>query len=260
VTPSITQSITPTKSVIPDVTPSISNTPSICTFPSNNLIAYWDFEEASGIVLDCVGNYSGITTSVTYGVAGILGNAFSYNGTTSKLTVGLGGLGFPKPTTGFTVSFWIKTTDATSNKKILFALNSSYGMQIYYAGVGTGLISLLMGDGTNTKEGILSTKVNTGNWMHCVFTFDGTNFLGYVNNSNCLTTTWSYDINWTNVTNWTFMANNYGSQYVNGTLDEFGVWGKALSPSEIALLYNNGKALAYCRECSFDVVISVINN
>jgi hypothetical protein len=239
-TPSITPTKTPSLSISKTPTP----TPSV-QFPSSGLISYWNFEEASGVVVDCVSHYSGVTTSVTYSAAGIVNHCLSYNGTTSKVTVGSGGTGFPKPTTAFSLSFWIKTTDATSNKKIVFANSFNYGFILYYAGAGTGLVSLLIGDGTNTIEAICTTRVDTGNWTHVVFTFNGTDFLGFVNNSQCATETWAYDVAWTDVDDWTFMANNYGSGFVVGSLDEFGVWNRALTTTEISIIYKGGSGFGY---------------
>ena len=41
------------------------------------------------------------------------------------------------------------------------------------------------------------------------------------------------------------IGSNGGDDFVQGMMDEVGVWNRALSPEEIALLYNSGSGLAY---------------
>ena len=42
-----------------------------------------------------------------------------------------------------------------------------------------------------------------------------------------------------------FIGNGSGNYLVQGMMDEVGVWSRALSADEIALLYNSGSGLAY---------------
>jgi len=219
-----------------------TTTTTVAAYPAG-LISYWSMNELSGNLTDSVSSYTGVATSLAYGATGIIRSAVTFNGTSSKVIVGASGTGFPKPTTAFSFSFWIKTTDA-GDKRWLYAYSSTYGMIGYYGASGTGKIELLFGDGTNSHDAVLTTSVNTGNWVHVAITFDGTNVLGYVNGSGCYTSTWAYDVGWTGVNEMTIGANNYGSGFISASLDEFGVFDHALTSAEVSQIYNSGSGLA----------------
>lgn len=92
---------------------------SITTFQGNNTIGgntgsvydanYVREYELNGDVLDATGAANGIASSVTY-VAGIYGQAASFNGTTSKVTAS--DVGLPSGASNRTISAWIQVQAA----------------------------------------------------------------------------------------------------------------------------------------------------
>ncbi len=210
----------------------------------SGLRLWYNCNESSGNITDSSGNgYTGVATALTYGQAGKVGNSLYFNGTSSKVIVGSGGSGFPTFTTGFSISFWIKTNWATDNCKWLSCTDGTYGLQgFYYTGGG---VSLELRDGTNNVEFGLSTAIGDNAWHHIVFTFDGTNINGYVDGSNALTNTWAHTLAFTNVQELDFMFSGYDTQWVQGNLDMVGLWNRALTSDERTTLYNSGNGTTY---------------
>ncbi len=144
----------------------------------NGLIAYWKLDEASGTLYDeTTNNYDGTPTDITFQQTTITNGIYSvsYNGTSSKIVVGSGGTGYPKPTTGGTIAIWFKSSD-TGDKRFLYARPSTnYGMIIYHSG---GAFSWLTGNGTTETENNLTGTYSDGSWHLLILCWDGTNKYG----------------------------------------------------------------------------------
>ena len=71
----------------------------------------WRFDESDGITaVDSVGSYDGTLTNSPARVAGILGNALSFDGTSNNYVTQAS---IPKPSLPLTVSFWAKPATST---------------------------------------------------------------------------------------------------------------------------------------------------
>lgn len=186
----------------------------------NGLTAYYKFDGNSN---DSVGTYNGTDLNVSY-VAGLNGNAASYNGSSSRTTIPGIILG-----TNFSISCWVKPIVWTSWGTIL-AQNSSLGFFIK----STGLTYYYSGDHLST------TKPSLGVYSHVVMTYASGAVKFYINGTLDATTLSGAP---------TFTANyiggDNGNDWLNGILDEMGVWTRVLSGAEIIELYNSGAGRYY---------------
>jgi len=230
--------------------------------PPNNLglVGYWSFNEGtSTVALDYSGNKNkGTLTNGPAWVNGKQGKALSFDGVNDYVQVA-------NPTIlqnqNITVSFWVKpgtqdnaivapidfshnwrvsplaygswviqSEDATTNRNYYFAFNQGSGATSVYENNGAG-------------AGIQYT---TGVWQHIVYTKSGTTQRGYKDGalvwSPAVTTSSSvYYKSGLGLRVGGVVAYE-GTREFNGQLDEVRVYNRALTPSEIKVLYNVGAA------------------
>jgi hypothetical protein len=151
-----------------------------------------------------------------------------------------------------TIAFWFKQSNAPSGGEIIVgtastSVGSSTG---FYLGTHTsGRIFFSLYDGDATTEPINdyltgnNVVPDTSNWYHYVFTFDDSNLTIYRNGSQVATTAYTASSTSTgNATNPLTLgkAPNASGNYLDGRLDDMGIWDRILSTSEISELYNSG--------------------
>ena len=193
-------------------------------------------------------NHGTIVGGVTY-TTGVVGNAFSFNGSTGYIT-------YPndtfKLTGNFSINVWVKLNAIGSTQTILSTgTSTSNGFRTYVgsnnkiyfeysnAGIGnyfTSATTLV----ANTWYNI--ALVNTGSVYKIYIngTLDATNVSSPVP-STYQTITWS-----ANGTNLAILGRYISSVYfLNGSIDMPTVWTKALTDDEITQLYNLGGGIQY---------------
>lgn len=218
---------------------------------TTNLVSYY---KLSGNSNDSVGSINGIDTAITYNVAnGKIGVGAGLNGTTSYIsTAGT------VSATAYTINAWIKTS-ATSPLNIDAIVVQDYvnggsSFRVFQLGLNTSnfLRFIRFDSGNNVITNITGTSaLNDGNWHMVTATFDNTvGSIIYVDgvnkNSDVVTTN-----NHTGTTQpLLFGADNGGTagalaDFWAGSIDEIGIWSRAISSSEVTQLYNNGNGLQY---------------
>lgn len=136
---------------------------------TDNLVSYYKLDSNSN---DSVGTNNGTDTAVSY-VSGKIGNAGSYNGTTSYSTMGdvLDQTG----TSAFSISLWVKYT--STGNDMLVTKQTPSGNFNGYALWRNASASKLEFTIVSTVSNILVTQFpstyNDGNWHHIVITYDG---------------------------------------------------------------------------------------
>ena len=231
----------------------------------NGVVAYWNFDEVNGIRYDTTGNgYNLSATNSVMSVSGVLTNAVYLSSVPWTTEYQKSGPWLRTITTGpvvsgtaITISAWIKTTDTDG-----FIVNSvtaskwtGGGYQFNVTG-GKLEFGLFDGKGDSPSPGkyynLIGTKsINDNVWYHVAGTFANGKMCTYVNGvldastpSFTALTTFGGD-----GSNTTGIGNNaditYSSGVYTGSIDETGIWNRALTSSEIFALYNNGNALKY---------------
>lgn len=213
------------------------------------IISYYKLDSN---VNDSVGSNNGTPTNITY-VSGVVNNSGNFNGSTSKILISSPvGLSFGNGTTDspFTISFWIKSNDLSSNPRIFDKRNiSNSSDKEYRVIIVSSLLSFTVFDdssGANIGKRTINTiPLNT--WVHFTLTYDGSSSLSginiYINGSSETTT---------DIANGTYTAmESLGepvtigkdAQFTNtlsGQMDEIIFWSKELTQSEAATIYNEG--------------------
>lgn len=187
-------------------------------------------------------------TSVTY-VWWKIGNAANLTTTASKI--------------GLNSSFWITTTGDSTVSWWYYFTNLPASWQYYYVFsiredttdtdielvfdyvAGVRMSAGKWKTNVNNAPSTLSHWITTWNWYHIVITLSNSFSTVYIN--------WVSNYTWTNSWNWasyTWWNNTtiWWPRWVitpNFIVDEFGIWNRVLTTTEITQLYNSWNGLSY---------------
>lgn len=216
---------------------------------TDNLVSYYKLDGNSN---DSVGSNNGTDTSVTYGS--------SYGKINSGVAGGLGKIDLGTSdtlnlTSGFSVNFWTKLDNTSSNaylasrwkytggnyRQWTFLVNQTGN---YYIDFWT----TRNGDGTGSTQVELkydcTAYANT--WVMVTGTWDGSNQRLYINGSLVDGPDAQASIfNATGQHTYIGVGDSGSTLPSVVPLDEFGFWSRALSDSEITSLYNSGSGSQY---------------
>jgi hypothetical protein len=144
----------------------------------------------------------------------------------------------------FTIQAWVKPESAGDNAYHGFLGWQTGGRKPSLWVSPTGDLHYDSYKGNTRFDGLISDGNNkfftTGQWVHVVWTNDGSNYKIYKNGSLVATRTAPDTFN---------ASNNYGYQigkvdnYFEGQIDEVAIWDVALSTNDITALYNSGFGL-----------------
>jgi len=207
---------------------------------TDNLISYYKLDGNSN---DSVGSNNGADTSVTYSTAnGKIGQGAGFNGTSSQIQIS--GLLGSLPT--ITISVWanitskglngaeiinigdyfaIRANDATYKTTMFYHTGSSWvnvTTNTNYIGTGFHLFTAVF-DNINHTQSIYVDAVLKGSGID-------TNSINYTGGASN-TTIGRHPVD--------------TSYFMGGSVDEIGIWSRALSQAEITQLYNGGAGLSY---------------
>jgi hypothetical protein len=190
-----------------------------------NLVGHWRFENN---LLDTSGNGNNLTlTAGTQAFAkGRVGNAFSFNGST---TLALSGF---VPTINATLCAWVKAS-ASSTVGYVFAVDNPFtSFRQNTAWVGTSNSVRVVSRNTD----IDSASFGGTNWTHVAVSFSGRNIVFFKNGVNVGTATMSGDPLLTSGT--LRLGGRDGAVFFSGLIDEPQIWNRALQPHHIRAIYN----------------------
>jgi hypothetical protein len=204
---------------------------------TENIVSYWKLDESSGNAADSVGSNTGTNTNVTY-TSGKINNGAVFNGITGFLSTSLA---IPNQ---YTFSCWVKNNvtsgmilakDEIGSRAFLLSMEASNKIKAWaWNASGTGY--------TLTS----ASGISTTDWVHVVVTWDTSNLRMYINGVE--ETPVAVTGNAANfATAFTFGKRLYSGSptWYAGSLDELGVWSRALSSDEVKYLYNFGNGIQY---------------
>ncbi|TSC60348.1 MAG: hypothetical protein LiPW15_226 [Parcubacteria group bacterium LiPW_15] len=230
---------------LPEAAKSNSADPSIYVTGNNTnlapfvggLVGYWKFDEGSGTTAADSSGYGGSgTASGTTVVAGKIGNARSFNGTTDLVNINDPALG----TSQFTVCAWANKTTWKQYGGIVTDYASTGYRDNFILGyeVPSGTIFFMAGNQVQNDN--ISTTGFTGSvWHHVCGVLDGVGhnlsiYIDGIGNTKS-----------TNVPNIGSIQSTYSHigrynspYYFNGLIDEIRIYKRALSSAEITTIYN----------------------
>lgn len=222
---------------------------------TDNLAAYWKFDESSGDAADSSGNANTATNknSATFTTGKINNCASLVHASTQWFeAASSASLNF---TGDFTVSGWFDFT-VTNAEYVMFSRgwdNGAAGHNYWFLYDGVSALSGFISNGSTEHNGTVSWTPSSTTWYYLsmVYTASAGSISFYVNGSQQGTTQTGYPTTLNNTSKQTVIGNLLSSTGVDegisfgGLIDECGVWSRALSGSEIASLYNAGAGLSY---------------
>ncbi len=196
--------------------------------PTNGLVGYWPF---NGNANDASGNGNNGTVNgatLTADRFGISNMAYSFDGINDYISTDRSGY------TTFSISLWCKLpSPAMPVNPLVDGFESYYDIyftqsKLYYATFTS------LNQYTNI-DCIVTPSI--GQWQHLVFVYSNNSISVYSNSS--LAGTYNVQPLSGTAGNHNFGASLTGTdQYLNGCLDDIGIWNRALTQQEITNLYN----------------------
>ncbi len=237
-TPTPTPTRTPTPTPTPTSGPTATPTP---TPGGTGLVVWYKFDETSGTTAyDSSGN--GRNATLVNGptwVAGRSGNAVNLDGSNDYVSLPAG---MVSGLSDFTIATWVRL-DTTGSWRRVFDFGTGTTVNMFLtpqSSAGTVRFAITTG-GASAEQRINGTAaLPTGSWVHVAVTKAGNVGTLYVNgtavgtNSNMTLSPSSLG----NTTqNWLGRSQYSADAYLDGQLDDFRIYNRALSAAEISSLY-----------------------
>jgi len=212
--------------------------------PTDGLIGWWPF---NGNANDESGNGNNGTVNgptLTADRNGVPDAAFTFNGLSDFIETTAQG---PLDTTARTFAFWVRTDNSSHQTPIDYYGHSGGGFQPILNNPCPGL-------GVDAGTGVVTrgdAAIINGIWHHCALVFDPevgstiSSVVMYIDGVEQASITCSaldpnVPVNTTVTLPLLFGKTTSNVRYLDGDLDDIGIWNQALSPCEIQALYNAG--------------------
>ena len=205
----------------------------------DSLLAYYKLDNASGSVslVDSAGSHplTQYGTGVSVGTGKISGCA-TFTAASTRFQTSL------PSSSQFSISLWAKGGTQSAKYPELCTNNASNGIEFNFSHAS----------GLNKFRGVISghqvvgiTTVTNNQWHHGVLTWDGSSFNLYTDGNLEASASFSAGlIDFSSLTFGDSIDANTQLQFI-GSLDEIGVWRRALTASEVSSLYATGNGLTY---------------
>lgn len=224
------------------------------TTPENpvwsGLTNYFRLDESGGTTAyDSKGSITGLTSGSAFWDTGKNNNCIHLSANTAM--VDFGNVWSYERTQAFSISVWYKRNNPTSGLDFIFCKGVAGTVRGYLCYVTNGQMQFwLQNSSTNYAEIYTATNyLNTTNWYHLVFTYNGNSSstgMKIYTNGSLTTTNRSGSLSQTIITTQPFRLGNRNDNYsAQGKMDEFGMWNRELTSTEVTTLYNSGNGLFY---------------
>lgn len=234
---------------------------------TDQLHAYWKTDESSGNASDSAGGGYTLTNTntVSYGTGIINNGADTGSANTNKrlTSTGSGGttIGINDSAQSCTFNWWVNVNTVPASNTAGFmwefavstgATNTGYLAVQYYNNAGTPQLYIARNCNATLDQAGSNQTLTTGTWYMLTYTYDGSTQYLYVNGSSTPLVTKASSTRGTGTSYidlFTWYANfdstpTYGN-FLSAKMDEFGIWTRVLSGSEITQLYNGGAGNQY---------------
>src|SRR6056297_3581315 len=192
-----------------------------------SLTSYYKLDGTSGDVVDSHGTNDGTNNGATRGVTGKINNAFDFDGDNDVVDIN----DFGTTSSDLSFSLWVKTSLSSGRE---------YFMGIY----GDDDIRLGIDEGeffsrSDEAQSWGGPSLDDGNWHHVVVTISGDTTKDYIDGNLVATNTRSttFSPSSTDDVKIGNKGDGYSGRYMDGKIDEVGIWDKALNSTEVSTLY-----------------------
>jgi hypothetical protein len=229
----------------------------LSTVPGNaatlydDAVSYWKFDDGSGsTAADSKGSNFGTLNNGPTWATGRIGGALSFDGTNDFVRINTAAT---LPSTSFSISTWVNAAGYTSSYQTPIFFWNSPGVNVQInlgaSGNSAGNLTYYVRDQGSVVIDQWSSGVNiitSPGWYHAVITLEKTGnsctssfyINGTLVRSNTRTSTSAY-LSSASLERSVGSAGSQGEPF-KGSIDELGIWGRALSANEISTLYNTG--------------------
>jgi hypothetical protein len=210
----------------------------------DNLVAYWKLDETSGPRIDSAGSNNLADNGSVGSATGKVGNAADFDGTNYLSTPNNATF---SPTSHFTVTAWVRPETTPSGDQGIAGVwqNSIGGRQwLLYLGNGDPALFVSVNGSSNTAV-FYPITLAASTWYFFAAGYDGSNIFISVNAGTLSTTSFVGPI-WDSSTDLFYISTyDNATKFFTGRIDEIGLWHRALTPEEIAILYNGGAGTTF---------------
>ncbi len=214
--------------------------------PTPEVIAFYEMNQSSGsTAADSSGNdKTAALTGGTSWVAGHAGNALGLNGSNAYASLPSG---IVSGLNDFTIATWVKVNSNSDWARIFdFGTGTTNYMFLTADAGGTpGLRFAITTGGNGSEQQIgVNTALATGVWKHVAVTLSGSTGILYVDGAEVARNS-SMTLKPSSLGNTTqnyIGRSQFSDPYLNGAIDDFKIYSRALSASEINALYGGTPA------------------
>lgn len=205
--------------------------------PSPGPSVWYKFDETSGTTAaDSSGNGKNATLTSATWAAGRTGNAVSLNGSSQYVSMPTG---MVSTLNDFSIATWVRLNNLSTWSRI-FDFGSSTTVNMFLTPQsGSGVRFAITTNGSGSEQRITgSSALVTGAWVHVAVTLSGSIGILYVNGTSVGTNT-SMTLKPSSLgsTSRNYIGRSqYSDPYLNGLIDDFRIYPRALSASEIQML------------------------
>ena len=199
-------------------------------FPRDGLASYWKLDGNSN---DAHGSNDGTDYNMTYS-AGKIGNAGSFNGGSSRIKLSKNASTYLL--NNWTMAAWAKRASSSSGRNSIYQMGNcvlDFGGAKYYDGADRIINDPDIPTDTDWHFYVWTKSSTGGSKLYRDGSLVASQSSHTTDNSN----------SYTEVNIGRFAAP--GNSWFGGSIDELGLWSRALTSDEITKLYNNGNGLTY---------------
>jgi len=221
-----------------------------------DLVSYYKLDETIGsTATDSKGTNTGTITGATINQTGKLNRAYDFNSVTNKIVIN--DSASLKQTANVAISFWLYMY-ALGSDAVIFSKGTGADASINGLRIATSNKTMYLTDaGTNRLTYDYTSKI--GGWHFIVIDSNATGSYFYVDGA-LVTSGTSFGTFFNNAGNLQIGDPAYTmyshADSFNGRLDEFSIWNRALTQTEILNLYNSGAGKSYNSSNSYSFLFS----
>jgi hypothetical protein len=201
------------------------------------LVAFYPFDEASGTTsADASGNNQTATMQGATFAPGLRGNAATMNGTTQYVSLPSG---IVSGLTSFSISAWVFPNNTVAHTRI-FDFGTGTNTYMFLTPHTTVARFAITTSGANMEQRIDAPVLAAASWQHVAVTVAGATGTLYVNGAqlaqNAAMTLNAASLG-TTTQNWLGRSQFAADPNLNGQIDEFRIYNRALTASEVQQLF-----------------------
>jgi Concanavalin A-like lectin/glucanases superfamily len=201
------------------------------------LVAYYPFDETSGTTsADASGNNQTATMQGATFASGLRGNAATMNGMAQYVSLP-GGIVSGLPS--FSISAWVLANSMVAHTRI-FDFGTGTNTYMFFTPHTTVARFAITTSGANMEQRIDAPVLATASWQHVAVTVAGATGTLYVDGAQVAQNT-AMTLNaaslGTTTQNWLGRSQFAADAYLNGQIDEFRIYNRALTVSEVQQLF-----------------------